>query len=94
MGNYGWHAQKLKALMFRAGNDLLLQGLAQVAEIIAVSGHADDETAVLLRVLLGGAQGGSIHHVELDVMPIQLEVCPHQLDKFIQSFIRGEYLRA
>ena len=78
--------------MFRAGDDLLLQCFAQVAEIVTVSSHTDDETAILLRVLLGSAQSGGIHHIELNVMPIELEVRPHQLDQFIQPFVRGEYL--
>jgi hypothetical protein len=43
--------------MLRPGNDLILQRLAQIAEIIAVPGHAHDQSPVLLGVILGGSQG-------------------------------------
>ena len=39
--------------MFRAGDDLVLQRLAQVAEVIAVPGNTHDQIAILVRVLLG-----------------------------------------
>ena len=42
--------------MFCARNDLVLQCLAEIAEIVAVPSHADDQIAVAFGVLLGGVQ--------------------------------------
>lgn len=41
-----------------AGDDLVLEREAQVAEVVAVTGHADDQIAVLLRMALGVPQSG------------------------------------
>ena len=38
--------------MLGAGDDLVLEGLAEVAEVVAVAGDADDEVAVLLGMRL------------------------------------------
>jgi hypothetical protein len=73
--------------MRRAGDNLILQRLAQVAEIVAVTGHAHDQAAVLFRVFLRGPQRFGIDHVELDMMPVQVEIAAHQVDKVIQPFV-------
>ena len=75
----------LDPLMFGAGDDLILQGVAEVAEVVAVAGHAHDQVAVLLGVGLGGAQRGGIDHVELDVVPVQLEIRADQVDQLGQA---------
>ena len=78
--------------MLCPGNELLLESLAEVTEIVTVPRYAYDETAILLRVLLGSTQDGSIHYVELNVVPVKFEVRAHQLDKFIQSLVIGQHL--
>ena len=60
--------------MFCAGDDFLLQFAGQIAEVIAVAGHADDQVAVRSGFGLGLAQRFGPDHVELDVMAVQLEV--------------------
>jgi len=83
--------------MLCPGDDLVLQRLAQIAKIVAVARHAHDQIAVLLRVLLGSAQRGRVHHVELDVVAVQPEVAAHQVDQVVQPLliaqqVRGEFL--
>lgn len=65
---------RLEGAVLGAGDDLILQGLAQVTEVIAVAGHPDNQIPVLLGVCLCGPQGLGPHHVELDVVAVQLEV--------------------
>ena len=83
----------LKCSLFGAGDDLILQGFAQVAEVIGVASYAHNQVAVLSRVLPGVLQGGRIYHVELDMVPVQLEVCPHQLDQVHQPGVILQQLR-
>ena len=73
--------------MLGSGDDFLLQRLAEVAEIIAVPGNADNQIAVFFRMLLGRAKGGRIRHVELNVMPVQFKICAHQLNQPVQICI-------
>ena len=53
-----------------ARDNFVLQRLAQVAEVIAITRHAHDKITVLLGMFLGSPQRGGIHHVELNVVPI------------------------
>jgi len=69
--------------MLGPGNNLILQRAAQITEIITVSRHPHDQIAVLFWVLLGGAQRIRIHHVKLDMVPIQPEVSAHQLNNAV-----------
>ena len=46
--------------MFRSGDDLVLESLAQVTEVIAVTSHPDDQVPILLRILLCSAQCSGI----------------------------------
>ena len=78
--------------MLGASDDLVLQSLAQIAEIVAVSGDAHNQAAVLFGVLLGGPQGVGIDNVELDVMAVQGEIGTHQADEFVQSIIGSQHL--
>ena len=59
-------------------------GRRQVAEVVAVAGHADDEVAVLFGVRLRVAQGRGGHDVELDVVAAQREVRAHEADEAIE----------
>ena len=79
--------------MLCSGDDLLLKRLAQIAEIIAVTGNTDNQVPVLFRVLLGRAQGGRIHHIELNVMSVQFEIGAHQLNQPVQIRIGLQKLR-
>jgi hypothetical protein len=60
----------LPLFVFGAGDDFVLQGFAQVTEVVAVAGNPHDQVAVLVWVFLSLAQGIGVHHVELDMMPI------------------------
>ena len=79
--------------MFRPGDDLILQRLAEVAEVIAVACHTHDEVPVTLRILLRSAQRGSVHDVELDVVTAQFEESAYQLDELVQAGFVLEQLR-
>ena len=46
-----------QGILFGAGDDLVLEVAAEVDEVVAVAGDADDQVAVLLGVLLGLAEG-------------------------------------
>ena len=72
------------------GNDLVLQGLTQVVEIITVSGLPHDQISTVFGVLLRPAQGLGIHHVELDVVPIQFEIGADQSHQVIQPGLIGQ----
>lgn len=37
---------------------------------------------LLFTILLGGPQGGGIHHVKLNMVAVQLEISPHQMGHF------------
>jgi len=47
----------LQGVLFGAGDDFVLEVAAEVDEVVAVAGDADDQVAVLLGVLLGLAEG-------------------------------------
>ena len=82
-----------KRLVLCPGDDLILQHFAEIAEIVAVAGHAHDEVPILLRVLLRSAQRGSAHNIELDVVAVQLEIGADQLNELVQASVVGEQLR-
>ena len=63
----------VKALLCTV-DDLVLQFLAQVAEVIAVACNAYDKVLVLLGVCLGGKEGLTVDNVELDVVTVHIEV--------------------
>src|ERR1019366_7346407 len=62
-----------------SGDDLVLKARSDVVEIVAVAGHAHNQVAVLLRLFLCRLQRLGRHHVELDVVPVHLEVRTNQL---------------
>ena len=62
-----------------AGDDLVLQGVGQVAEVVAVARHADDEAAVRFRVGLRRLERLAGDDVELDVVAVGAEVGPDEL---------------
>jgi hypothetical protein len=64
---------QLERLMLRPLHNLFLQRLAQITKIVAIPRHAHDQIPILIRVGLRGAQRGRVHHVELDVVPVQLK---------------------
>ena len=57
----------------------------EVAEVVAVAGHADDQVAVLLGVGLGLAQRLGVDHVELDVVAVHLEVAADQVRQLVDA---------
>ena len=66
----------------------------QVDEVVAVSRHAHQEIPIFRRAGLGLAQGCGVHHVELDVVAVELEVSPdearHLLDALFSFEDRGQ----
>jgi len=87
----------LESLVFGAADDFVLEGFADVVEVVAVACHADDQASILFGILLRFAQRLGVHHVELDVMAVHLEVCPHEAHHFINAGfvfeeLRGEFL--
>ena len=55
-------------------DDFVLQFFAEIVEMIAVAGDADDQVFGLFRVLLRVKQRGAVDHVELDMMPVKAEI--------------------
>lgn len=76
--------------VFCAGDDFVLQGFAEVAEVVAVAGDTDDEVAVLLRVGLGFAQCLGADDVELDVVAVEPEVGSHQARQVVDALLALE----
>ena len=74
-------------LVFRAGDNLVLQLLGHVVEVVAVAGNADEEVAVLVGVLLCVEEGGGVDNVELDVMAAELEVGADEVSEFAHVFL-------
>src|ERR1035441_1827734 len=56
----------------------------QIAEVVAVPGHAHDQIAMFLRLALRFPQGLRGHDVELDVVPVELEIRAHQVRQMVQ----------
>lgn len=79
--------------MFCPSDDLILEIYAQVAEVIAIARHPYDEIAVMFRVLLCRAQGGSIHYIELDVVSVKLKVGAHEVNQTVQAGVVVKQLR-
>jgi hypothetical protein len=87
----------LKNALLRPGDDLILQGFPQIAEIITVAGHTHDQITVLFGVLLGLAQGIRFHHVELNMMAVHFEIRTHQIGHLLDALVirqklGGEFL--
>jgi hypothetical protein len=80
--------------VLRAADDLVLELQTAVQEIIAVTRHAHDQVAVLLRVLLGFPQRVGRHHVELDVVPGHLEIRPHERPQIMNPLLVREEVRS
>src|SRR5208282_2941665 len=83
--------------LFGTGDDFVLKGLGQVAEVIAVARNPDDQIAMLLRMQLCFTKSGRVHNVELDVMAAELEIGAHQMSEVIDAILAlhdrgGEFL--
>lgn len=76
-----------KSVLLGSGNNFLLVVLVQVNEVIAVSGDPNQQISVLIRRRLGFAQCLGINNIELDVMPIELEISPNEMRKLFDSLI-------
>ena len=63
-----------KLLLFGSFDNLILQGLGQVAEEVAISGYTNDEIPKLLGLRLSCAKRLRPDHVELDVVAVDLEI--------------------
>ena len=77
----------LERFVRRAGDDLVLELCAEIAEVVAMAGDAHDQVAVSLGVGLRLAQCAGIDDVELDMVAAHGEVGPHQLDEAVQPGI-------
>src|SRR3990167_7703068 len=73
--------------VLRPRDDLVLERFGEIAEVIAVACHADDQVAMPLRVRLRLAQRGGGDDVELDVVAAEREVGAHEADEPIE--VRG-----
>ena len=72
--------------MCRSADNLILQFSAQIIEIIAVTGHTDNQVTVFLRMFLCITEHISGNNIELDMMTIQAEIPPDQLDELGDAF--------
>ena len=73
--------------MFRAGDNLVLQRPRQVAEVVAVASHADNEIAVLIGGGQGFAQRRRRDDVELEVVPAEPEVRADELRELLDAVL-------
>ena len=73
--------------MLGARDDFFLQGVTEVAEVIAVAGDAHDQVAVFLGAGLGLAQGFGVHDIELDVVSVQAEIGADELAEFVEVLV-------
>lgn len=80
--------------MFGSSDDFVLEGFADVVEVVAVSGDADDEAAVFFGVRLRVAQRLRVHDVELDMVAVHLEVCAHEAHHLADSGFVLQQLRS
>ena len=79
--------------MFCSGNDFVLQRLAEIGEIVAVSRNANDEVTILLGVLLRVQQGVCADHIELDVMSTEREIRTHKMGEGLDPLLSFENMR-
>lgn len=79
--------------MLRPLDDCVLQGIAQIAKIITVSGDAYDEIAIVVRFGFGSAQGVRIDDVEPNVVAVKTEMRANERRQKNQALFRGRQLR-
>ena len=65
--------------MLRPPNDLILQTFSQVIEIIAISGHSNNQIAVSFGIFLSFAKCFRIYDIKLDMVSVHSEVSANQL---------------
>ena len=76
--------------MLSPANDFFLQVGAEVAEVIAIASDSDYEAAVGLWVTLGIPKRLCVYYIELDVVAVQLEIGPHQVEQRINALFAFE----
>src|SRR4030065_2030617 len=82
----------LEGGLFGPADDLFLELGPQIDEVIAVAGDQDDEVAEFFRMLLCLPQGLGRHHIELDVMAVELEVRPDEMGQLADPLLSGQEL--
>jgi len=65
----------------------ILQVLAQIIEIITITGYPYDQVPVLFWFFLGLAQGFSCNHIELNMMPVHFEIASDQTNNLIDPLL-------
>lgn len=83
---------KLYCVVFRSGNDFVLELFGHVVEVVAVTGNADKEVFVLVGMLLCIEKGLCVNDVELDVMTTELEICANHRRAFLDVVVTLEQL--
>jgi hypothetical protein len=76
--------------VFRTPYDFFLERQAQVTEVIAVPGDPDYKAAMGFGASLGFAQCFSVYYVELNVMPVQLEISANQVGEAVNALVAFE----
>ena len=64
--------------MLRPADNLILQCLANVVKVIAITRYAHNEPLVPFGVSLGIPQGFGIRYIELDMVPVEAEITADQ----------------
>ena len=60
---------RLERAVFGPGDDLVLEGSGQIAEVVTVAGDPHDQIAMLFGMRLGVAQSLGRDDIELQVVP-------------------------
>lgn len=76
--------------MLGTGDEVVLQILGQFREVGAVARDADDEAAVLFRILLGIDQGLAVDHVELHMPQPQVHEGADEAHQLAGTFLAGQ----
>ena len=76
--------------MLGTGDEVVLQILGQFREVSAVARDADDEAAVLFRILLGIDQGLAVDHVELHMPQPQVHEGANEAHQLAGTFLAGQ----
>ena len=85
-------SRRLHGVVFRAGDEVILQIRGKIHKIRAVTGDAHDKVTVLLRVLLGGQKRLAVEHVELHVPELEVAEGADERDQFFRALLAFQAL--
>src|SRR5208283_1734319 len=64
-------------------NDLVLECLRNIAEVVAITSHPNNQVAIFFGIGLGGTQSFRSDHVELNMMAVHAEIRSDEMQQAI-----------